>query len=163
MTDILTKIADLEEKAFAPGEILIPEGGQGGDLFFLIEGKVAIDKGDVRMFTVGKPGSVFGEMASLLDRPYSATVSAVTDVRAFYSPDGPDLLANRPDIALHTARILSRRLFAATSYLADLKSQFSDHENHFGMMDRILEALLLRQDHGTEEPAKVSQASDPRL
>lgn len=163
MTDILTKIADLEERQFAAGDVLIPEGEEGGDLFFLIEGKVAIDKGDVRMFTVGKPGSVFGEMASLLDRPYSATVSAVTDVRTYYSPDGAELLATRPDIALHTARILSRRLYAATAYLADLKTQFSDHENHFGMMDTILEALLLRQDHVTEESSSVKESSDPRL
>lgn len=162
MTDILTACADLEEVRFAPGEVMLTEGAAGGTLFILIEGEVAIAKGDVHLLTVSEPGAVFGEMAALLGGPYSATVSAAAPVHARWTTNGPGLLAARPELALHAARVLARRLHAATNYLADLKVQFEDRSDHFGMMDTILEALMQKQG-GTVQPELFSEAADPRL
>jgi CRP-like cAMP-binding protein len=99
-------------------------------------------------------------MSALLDLPYSASVRALGPVRARVCEDGAAYIADNPTIALHTARILARRLHAATAYLADVKEQFADQANHFAMMDRILDQLMQRQ--GTRTPPPETR-SDPRL
>ncbi|MEM8958479.1 MAG: cyclic nucleotide-binding domain-containing protein [Pseudomonadota bacterium] len=161
MSEILDVCADLDRVTFEPGEVILAEGDDGGSLFILISGDVAIAKGDVHLVTVSEPGAVFGEMAALLGGPYSATATAVTDVHARHSSDGAALLASRPVLGMHAARVLARRLHAATAYLADLKTQFSDRSDHFGMMDVILEALLQKQGTAADQTVKPQQ--DPRL
>lgn len=161
MSEILDICADLDRVTFAPGDVILAEGVDGGSLFILISGDVAITKGDVHLVTVSEPGSVFGEMAALLDGPYSATATAVTIVHAHHSEDGAKLLAARPALGMHAARVLARRLHAATAYLADLKTQFSDRSDHFGMMDTILEALLQKQGHAADKAVRPQR--DPRL
>ena len=64
-------------------------------------------------------------------------------------------------MALHTARILARRLHAATAYLADVKTQFADQKNHFAMMDRILDIADAAPGARPAPPPRTG--SDPRL
>ena len=59
------------------------------------------------------------------------------------------------------ARTLAQRLYHATGYLADLKAQFADRSDHFGMMDEILDELLQQQSKERARPE--SPSDDPRL
>jgi hypothetical protein len=43
---------------------------------------------------------------------------------------------------LALARLLARRLHAMTTYLADLKQQYGDHEGGLGMVDTVLGSLM---------------------
>ena len=160
MQDILDICSSLPEVVFAAGDELIREGGRAGRLYVLTAGEVVVLKGETEVARISEPGALFGEMSVLLEMPYTASVRAVGPVRARLSENAAEFIASNPAIALHAARILARRLHAATAYLADVKTQFADQKNHFGIMDRILELLLQHQARRAPEPRA---RSDPRL
>lgn len=145
MDAILDICKDLPEASFSDGEVLLREGNRGGKLYILVEGTLVVMKGTVEVARTNKPGALFGEMSALLDKPYSATVSARGPVRAYMAEDAKAFLRSSPDVALHTAWLLAQRLFDATTYLADLKVQFQDQSDHFGMVDKILDSLMHQQ------------------
>ncbi len=65
-----------------PGETVV-EQGQEGDAFYAISsGQVEVTQDGTSIRTMG-PGAHFGEIALLLDVPRTATVRAITPVRAF--------------------------------------------------------------------------------
>ena len=78
MADILEYCADLKEVRFKSGQDMLPEGDRLGKLLVLIEGQVEIIRERTQVTLVDEPGSVFGEMAVLLDMPHSATVKALS-------------------------------------------------------------------------------------
>ena len=53
----------------------------------------------------------------------------------------PQILAQQlvPQIV---AQLLAHRLNAATTYLADIKRQYADHDNHLSMVGDVLESLV---------------------
>jgi CRP/FNR family transcriptional regulator, cyclic AMP receptor protein len=161
MDAVIAECSHLPDTRVEPGTVLIREGGRQGAIFVLIEGVVAVMKGDVRVARIRTPGALFGEMSTLLDTPYSATVVAETPAVVKQVLDGEAFLASSPVVALHTARILAQRLHDSTTYLADMKAQFQDKTDHFGMVDQIIGALLNQQGGTTAEP--VSRKDDPRL
>ena len=71
----------LEEVDFAAGVPLMVAGANEDWLFVLIEGEVEVVRED-RWIRMG-PGSVVGELEVLDPQPRSATISALTQVRAF--------------------------------------------------------------------------------
>lgn len=146
---------------FSASDHLLTQDAVGSRLFVLIDGEVAVRKGQVEIARISEPGAIFGEISSLLGIPYSASVVALGPTRAHVSEDGASFIASSPEIALHTSRVLAKRLYDATTYLADLKLQFQDHANHFGMMDQILEALL--QQQGAPADRAIKRDDDPRL
>ena len=77
-------IKRIDVRMFSEGETIIKQGVTGTEMFILAEGDVDIyDEGPPRRFlTRIGPGSFFGEIALLTDRPRSATVQAHNDVMA---------------------------------------------------------------------------------
>jgi CRP-like cAMP-binding protein len=142
MREVLLLATSLPEQRFEPGEVLLAEGGQDRKLYVLIEGEIEILKGDTQVNTQSEPGSVFGELAVLLDLPHTATVRAVTPCRAHRVEDATAFLRSHPDLAFHLARLIASKLNSITTYLVDLKRQFQDQEDHLGMVDEVLECLL---------------------
>lgn len=165
MNSALQACDGLPIHTFAAGTLLIREGEARGPLLVLRDGEVVVLKGEVPVATVRTPGAMFGEMATLLDRPTSATVMARTTVLMHVIDDPAGFMGSSPAIALHTARMLAQRLHDATTYLADLKRQFEDEQSHMGMVDRILGSLLNQQlDAPRTDATKVAPGrNDPRL
>ena len=61
---------------------------------------------------------------------------------SFYVIKHPqDFLRAYPELALDIARRLAERLHSMTTYLVDLKKQYEGSEDHFGMVDEVLETL----------------------
>ena len=60
----------------AGGDVLVREGEQGHSLFVIVEGRVAVRKGDLQLAVLG-PGECFGEIAYLSKRRRSASVVAM--------------------------------------------------------------------------------------
>ena len=77
MRAILSYCKGFQEVTFAPGEVLLSEGGKKGVLYILIEGKIEVLKDDLRVGTVAEPGSILGEISVLLDVPHTATLRAL--------------------------------------------------------------------------------------
>lgn len=161
MSSILNSCAALPEKTFAPGAALISQGEPVSRLFILVSGRVSVRKGDHEVAKISEEGAIFGEMSALLGTPASASVVALEDVRVLCAENGKALIEENHQLAIHAARTLAQRLYHATAYLADCKTQFSDRSDHFGIMDQILDELLQQQPSTSADTS--ADANDPRL
>jgi CRP-like cAMP-binding protein len=141
-----------------PSEVLLEEGLSSGRLYVLIAGTIEVKRGDTTIVVTSTPGAIFGEMSGLLGRPHSATVRAVTPSTLYELHDSAAFLRGHPEVAYSVARLLAQRLHAATTYLVDLKHQFQAQEDHFGMVDEILDSLI---HHQTDFVAGSDRAPDP--
>ena len=146
MSDILDYCKGREAQTFKPGQILIREGGQEGQLFVLIEGQVEVLRADTQVSYIDEPGSLFGEMSVLLDMPYSANVRALSNVKAYVIENPIEFLGSKPEIALELAALLARRLYYTTSYLVDLQQQAEGRREDLDMVDKILAQLVQSPD-----------------
>ena len=166
MGSILEHCQGLDQRRFAAGELLIEEDRNSGRLFVLVDGVAKVFRndssdGETDIVTVAEPGSIFGEMSALLGLPHTASVRAMTDTQAYVVENAAAFLQSRPEFTLPVAQLLARRLHSATSYLVNLKQQFQDFENHFGMVDEVLESLTHQQDEDFAPTDEIPP--DPRL
>ena len=135
-------ISELALRALPAGEVLIEENSVSGALFFLASGTLEVRKDSVQLAEVTEVGAVFGEMSVLLRTVHTAAVIAATDVEVRVAEDPELFLRDNPEVALYVARILARRLNSLNRYLVDIKHQFSDMDDHLGMVDEVLGALM---------------------
>ena len=138
MENILGLCKDMEIATFQAGEVLIAEGVKTGCLFILISGTVDITKGDTFVTRIDEPGAIFGELSILLGRDHPASVRAVHEVRCHVSPADKEFLVENSRINLAVAELLAERLKGMIGYLADLKAQYEDRQDHLGMVDELL-------------------------
>jgi hypothetical protein len=80
--ELVAVIHGLKLLSFAPGDIIVAEGGPGDSLFILASGSVKAfvrnPKGSyVKVHELGE-GAFFGEIAALTGRPRTATITAAT-------------------------------------------------------------------------------------
>ena len=85
-------------------------------------------------------------MSVLLDMPYSATVRALSEVRAYVIEDALKFFESQPEIAIHVASLLARRLYYTTSYLVDLQQQAAGKREDLDLVDRILAQLVQKPE-----------------
>ena len=142
MSDILEYCKGREAVTFKPGHVMIKEGGHEGKLFVLAEGQVEVLRKDTQVSYIDEPGSIFGEMAVLLDMPSTATVKALSAVRCYVIEDAISFLGGQPEIALYVATLLARRLYYTTSYLVDLQQQSEGKREDLDLVDKILAQLV---------------------
>ncbi|HEY0920793.1 Crp/Fnr family transcriptional regulator [Devosia sp.] len=156
MADILDYCEGREARTFQPGTLLIEEGGTEGRLFVLIDGQVEVLRKETQVSYIDEPGSLFGEMSVLLDMPYSATVKALSTVRAYVIEDAIGFFQSRPEIAIYVATLLARRLYYTTSYLVDLQQQAAGKREDLDLVDAILAQLVQKPE--PPRPGKSGKA-----
>lgn len=106
------------EHRYAAGEIVVREG-QHGDIAYLIwSGRVAVVQGDFfnpASVNYRGPGEVVGEMSLIDNKPRSASIVALDDVRllGIHRKDFFELLQIDPNFSTNMMEILSNRLRAA--------------------------------------------------
>ena len=144
MEKILEFCEGMETASFSAGEVMFPEGGKTGQLYFLISGAVEVTKGETPITVIREPGAVLGEVSILLDQPHSASVEAIEDTVCYVTRDGKGFLEAHPKIALAVAELLAARLRGMIGYLGDLKAQYEDRKDHLGMVDELLLNLAHR-------------------
>ena len=78
--EITTEITE----TFQRGDIIIEEGARGSSAYVILSGAVEVlkksRKKEVAVATLGE-GKVFGEMGLIEDRPRSATIRAISEVK----------------------------------------------------------------------------------
>ena len=146
MPDILEYCKGRKAETFKSGAVLIEQGGEERKLFVLVEGQVEVLRKETQVSYVDEPGSLFGEMSVLLDMPYSATVKALSSVKAYVIDDALRFLGSQPEIALEVAALLARRLYYTTSYLVDLQQQAAGRREDLDLVDQILAQLVQTPD-----------------
>ena len=142
MADILDYCEGLAKISFKPGQVMLPENERLGRLYVLVTGQVEVIRERTAVTLVDEPGSIFGEMAVLLDMPHSATVKALSAVTAYEIPDALTFLDKRPEFSLAIATMLARRLYYTTSYLVDLQQQAAGKRQDLDLVDQILATLV---------------------
>ena len=119
-TALQESLAYLPLATYPPGETVLAAGSKTGRLLFLKDGTVAVVRHGIRIAKETEPGTVFGEMSALLDKPHTANVLALTTAR-FHIADANTLCSRRDSIALfHVATVLARRLDNTNQALIDL-------------------------------------------
>ena len=140
---MLQLIAGHKVQNFAPGQVVLEQGGASGRLLVLIAGEVEILRDDVRVAKAATPGAVFGEMSVLLESPFTATVRALQPSSFAVIDEPQQFLGASAAASFHVAKLLAGRLDALNKYLVDVKQQYEGHD-HLGMVDEVLETLLHR-------------------
>lgn len=112
--DLESLAEEFNERRFAAGDKVALEG-EGGLMFFVVEsGELSVDVQGEPVSTLG-PGSSFGEIALIDRRPRTATVSAVTDVKAYGLPVFVfrPFVESRPGVAWKMLEAMADRLALA--------------------------------------------------
>ena len=113
-------LAALPLATYQPGETVLAAGSMTGRLLFLKSGAVAVVRQGVQIDRLAEPGTVFGEIPALLDRPHTADIQAL-EISQFHVADAVTLLAQDPAALLYVAAALTRRLDSAYQAVIDLK------------------------------------------
>jgi CRP/FNR family transcriptional regulator, cyclic AMP receptor protein len=132
----------LPRRPLERGEILLVDGEPVRALYVLLEGALRIEKAGALVAIIAEPGACIGEMSLLLGIPATADVSADADSVVAVVDDPHAMLEGEDGLTLALARLLAGRLQVMTTYLADLKNQYADHEGGLGMVDTVLGSLL---------------------
>jgi hypothetical protein len=123
-------------KTFGPGEIVIQEGTKGTSAFIVLSGAVEILKSsgdkEIVVATLGE-GQVFGEMGLIEDRPRSATVKAMTELRLrVIGREGfNELLQKKPSVLIPIIKSLFERLRQVSDRLAERSAAGETKEQAF--------------------------------
>ena len=150
MPTVPAAITQLPLESFEEGDLVIEEGSPPGRLLFLESGAAEVLKGEVRLAKVREKGAVFGEMSVLLNTPHTATVRAAGAATFRVAEDPESFLASASEVAVYIARTLAGRIDGLNSYLVDVRSQFSEFDDHVSMVDGVLDTLMNRQPRSVE-------------
>ena len=107
---------EFSERRFAAGDKIALEG-EGGLMFFVVEeGELSVEQHGEPVATLG-PVSAFGEIALIDRRPRTATVTAVSEVKAYGLPVFVfrPFVEARPQVAWKMLEALADRLAVAES------------------------------------------------
>jgi len=84
-SEILEITKDITFNRHKKGDVIIQEGDEGKEIFFILSGKVAVVVGNKKVVSTIDSGSMFGEIAFLTKKPRDATIIAYTDSTAIIS------------------------------------------------------------------------------
>jgi len=126
---------------FEPGEIIIREGQYDNWIYFLISGKISIEKKGEAIGVLQERGDIFGEMGIIDGSPRSATIRAV-DKSICFAMDasyidrlkGNDRVAFQCILYQAFAQILATRLRIADDRFLKLKTANADLEREIRVL-----------------------------
>jgi CRP-like cAMP-binding protein len=101
----------MDERTFAPGEVVTVEGRAGDGFFVVASGEAEVTVQGQPVATV-KPGDHFGEIALLMGAERTATITATRELRCYgISPgDFRALVEGNPTIAWKLMGSMTERL-----------------------------------------------------
>ncbi|MGH8017831.1 MAG: Crp/Fnr family transcriptional regulator [Opitutaceae bacterium] len=144
MSNILELVKNHPIRSYANGDAVLQQGAKAGVLLVLIEGAFEVRKGEFLIDVINDPGAVFGEISLLADVGHSADVIASGTCSAHVIENPRDFMRDNPEFHLYVSEILARRLNYMVAYLTNVKQQYEGHD-HIGMVDQVLESLVVKQ------------------
>jgi CRP-like cAMP-binding protein len=138
----LSALQSLPLVTMAAGQVIIEQDRPLARLYFLEQGEIEVLKNGVLVAEIYEPGAVFGEMSWLLETVPTAMVRTLAPCTFRHVADPASFVRQHPEIALHMAAILARRIDSLTRYVVDIKSQFRDRADHLGIIDEVLDSLI---------------------
>lgn len=118
--DLGTFLDSLDQVALPAGTAVFREGEEGEYMYFVLEGRALIKRGQLELQSVG-PGDHFGELALVSGRPRAATVEAHSVMRLARLSLGSyrSLVDNHPRAALSFLEGLAAAVGAALVAMTD--------------------------------------------
>ena len=109
-----------------PGEVIIEDGDFNFDLFILTSGQVEIIKNDQVLAVVDEPGTLIGEMSTLLQAPRGATVRTTKLSRIIRIPEESveKFFQMAPHVGWKLAKMLADRLQRANKEVSRWKMRY---------------------------------------
>jgi CRP/FNR family cyclic AMP-dependent transcriptional regulator len=155
--DLLAHAHGFPRRFLELGEVVLVDGESAPALFVLLEGGLRIEKAGVVIATVTEPGACVGEMSLLLGVAATADVVASEPSVVAVIDNAHATLEGDAGLPIVLARLLARRLRAMTTYLADIKRQYADHQGGLAMVDVVLDSLM----QGTSKGSELGSDRDP--
>jgi CRP-like cAMP-binding protein len=110
-------------QTFEPGQTIIREGDTNTLIYRIISSDAGVEvvKGDKVLASLSDPGEFFGEMASLLKEPRTASVRSVghTVLEVYPEEQLREILKDYPDLSLRILTSLVRRLAETSQALSE--------------------------------------------
>ena len=118
--------AEMQPETYPKGQSIVVEGAPSQAMYFVDSGWVSIfSEQDGRKAILANlgPGSVLGDVDFLLDRPYSTTAEAASEVRlwALDKSDLKELITREPSIGIKLSLALGAKVGQVTEYLAEYR------------------------------------------
>lgn len=117
-----SKIIDINEKIYGDGDIIIPEGSDGNEIYMLVESErgLSVLKDGREINTINKPGEFFGEISAILKEKRTATiVSKGRSVVQIFSGDNiEEIFENFPHVSKTIIDTIAKRLVETNKKLA---------------------------------------------
>jgi len=109
------------KEEYRVGQTIIRQGDKGSAFYVLEKGSVEVVKDGVVLNVLMYPGTIFGELSGIIDKPRTSTVKArtATTVTKYESTDLESLVREHPDITVRMLQTLAGRLERTTQKLAD--------------------------------------------
>ena len=129
---------------FPAGSVVLEQGTQTGKLIVLKDGELEVTRDGRFISSTRLPGAIFGEMSLLLEKPHTATVSAVTDVECYVIEDALKVLEKHPSWTLQIARLLAQRVNNTTQQLMEARPGRDEEDDD----DRLIMPHYIISDWG---------------
>jgi len=128
--ELTTVLAVSTTRTFPGGREIVVEGQPGDELFVVVRGRVAVEKGGVEIAEL-RSGGHFGEMGLIDNAPRSATVRATEPTRVMVITRGElmQLMRREPVLAVKLlwafVQVLSDRLRDANTSLSEARQELA--------------------------------------
>lgn len=140
MSTIVESLKDVPIVCYRKGTEILTQGEKTEKLFFLFDGSVEVVKDKIQVSVHDGQGTLFGELAFLLDVSHTATVCCLEDSSFYTIENAASFINKNPEAIWYISQILAARLFNLTDYVVNLKSQASNPEC-LGLVKDILSEL----------------------
>jgi membrane protein len=112
-------------RAYPKGSIIFNEGDTGNEMFYILSGRVCLEKDACqvkKMLAEMGQGQYFGEMATLIDAPRTASARALEDSQLAVIDGGTfhNLVRESQEVAVFMLKEFSRRLKSSNMALEEL-------------------------------------------
>lgn len=154
--DLEALTAKARNEFFAAGSVICREGDEGGEIYILQEGRIAVLKevssGRPVLLSIRGPGEILGEMSLVGGQPRSASLVAIEKTQALrITADRFRVLMNeRPGISWNVLTVLNDRLHEAdvarTVILQEEQDLARRLERLTGEAERLAELARVRQE-----------------
>lgn len=109
---------------YGPGATIIKQGDEDKGFYVLESGSIEVFKDELLLNMMLFPGTIFGEISDILNKPRTCTVKARTPtvVTKYTANSIDEIIREHPDIALKIFKTLATRLERTTQKLADISN-----------------------------------------
>src|SRR5689334_2778767 len=136
-TRALELTAGMPEERLEVGDELFGHELTHSSVAVLVTGRLLVQAGGSEIAQLDVPGAFVGEIGALLGVQRSAQVTALEPSVVRMIGDPLTFFQEHPELSLELARQLAGRLHRLVAYLADVRAQYADRDDHLAMVDAL--------------------------